>query len=121
VAQRVYLIPVKPDVVELFVDWVLAGEQSEDGALRRLKQRAARHKRLNASSVRHAARLDLAAVEAVGRAGECAHMTALRPYCYAAASPRAGAEQVARLLSLRDPREIEQFFAAQVAPFPLLP
>jgi hypothetical protein len=79
-AQRVYLLTIKPDLVDLIVSAIAAPENELDRALRVLRDRAMPHLRASSSGKRLARALDERAFERAGRIDDFHLYTSLRPY-----------------------------------------
>lgn len=79
-AQRVYLLAVKPDLVDLIVSAIAAPENERDRTLRALRDRAVPHLRASSAGKRLGRALDEKAFERAGRIDDFHLYTGLRPY-----------------------------------------
>lgn len=116
-AQRVYLVPVRPDLVDLFESAVLTESEGDlRAALGRIRDRAARHQRVNTASKRNAERLR---IEGFGdRDYDYNFYKLQRPYLITAQDPREAAETVTELLGLEDDRALDEAFDRELSRLP---
>jgi hypothetical protein len=98
-AQRVYLIPVEPRIVELLSAAIL---EDLGPALAELRAGSQAHAATASASKRAVARLDEERFKASGRGDDYALYSALRPYCITETSASAAVEAVDDLLAAGD-------------------
>jgi hypothetical protein len=98
-AQRVYLLPVDPRIVELLVSAVL---EDPGSALADLRAGSQAHAATAGASKRALARLDEERFKASGRGDDYALYSALRPYCVTETSASAAVDAVDALLAAED-------------------
>jgi hypothetical protein len=98
-AQRVYLLPVEPRIVELLGSAIL---NDPGPALAELRAGSQAHAATAGASKRALARLDEERFKASGRGDDYALYSALRPYCVTETSAVAAADAVDALLAAGD-------------------
>ncbi|HET9210435.1 MAG TPA: hypothetical protein VFR03_08550 [Thermoanaerobaculia bacterium] len=98
-AQRVYLLPVEPRIVELLSAAIL---EDPGPALAELRAGSQAHAATASASKRAVARLDEDRFKASGRGDDYALYSALRPYCVTETSAAAAADAIDALLAAGD-------------------
>ena len=98
-AQRVYLLPVEPRIVELLSSAIL---EDPGAALADLRAGSQAHVATASASKRAVARLDEERFKASGRGDDYARYSALRPYCITETSALAAVDAVDALLAAGD-------------------
>lgn len=98
-AQRVYLIPVRADVVRLFEALVLCPPEAEPAAFKALLARAAPHRRAAQFSRNLCAGLNEEALTAAGRAVDHERAACSRPYAITETSVTAAVDAVDAILA----------------------
>src|SRR3954447_17355021 len=98
-AQRVYLLPVEPRIVEILGSAIL---EDPGSALADLRAASRAHAATASASKRAVARLDPERFKASGRGDDYALYSALRPYCVTETSAMAAADAVDALLAAGD-------------------
>lgn len=111
-AQRVYLIPVEPRIVELLTSAILLEDAGP--ALAELRAGSQAHAATANASKRAVARLDEERFKASGRADDYARYSALRPYCVTETSAAAAVDAVDALLGAGDEVKRQTLFEDQL-------
>jgi hypothetical protein len=110
-AQRVYLLPVEPRIVELLSAAIL---EDPGPALADLRAGSQAHAATVSASKRAVARLDEEHFKASGRGDDYARYSALRPYCITETSASAAVDAVDTLLAAEDEVKRMSFFEDQL-------
>jgi hypothetical protein len=110
-AQRVYLLPVDPRIVELLGSAIL---EDPGPALAGLRAGSQAHAATAGASKRALARLDEERFKASGRADDYALYSALRPYCITETSAAAVVDAVDALLAAGDEVKRQTLFEDQL-------
>jgi hypothetical protein len=116
-AQRVYLIPIKQELVLAFNAMLRASPSQEDEIWKRIRKYAMRQMKLASLSHRWARGLSEAKFAAAGRLDEYYECTATRPYFITAKEPGDVAAIVTALRSCRNEQEAAAIFDEQAKAF----
>jgi len=113
-AQRVYLIPIRPELISAFVALVKAPPAHEEEIWKKLEQYSMRQRKLAELSRYYARGLTEAKFEAIGRDIDYYEYTASRPYLVTGATAEAAVSAVRQLRQARNAAEANTVFEAQV-------
>lgn len=114
-AQRVYLLAVKPDLVDLIASAVAAPENELDSALRALRDRAMPHLRASAAGKRLGRALDERAFERAGRIDDFHLYTGLRPYVITSPDSESARIAVSAVRHAADESALDRLFRTEIA------
>lgn len=107
-AQRVYLLPIKLDFLQMLQEYVLSEGPRPDAIWKELEGRGLKQGRLNAASRRVAACIDSEEAARTGRGDDLALAANLRPYFITGDDSAAAVDAVVDLMAA-DPDEAEDF------------
>jgi hypothetical protein len=113
-AQRVYLIPIKPELTAAFCTLVRAPAAREDELWERLRRHASRQATLSALSCERARGLDLKKFIQVGRENDFYEYSNSRPYCVTGAAAVDAVKSVKALRACRNAAEAAALLDAEM-------
>jgi len=114
-AQRVYLLAVKEDLVDLIASAIAAPEPGLERALAVLRERSIQHLRASAAGKRHGRALDEKAFDTAGRIDDFHLYTGLRPYVITAPDPESARLAVSAARYALDESALDRIFGAEIA------
>jgi hypothetical protein len=113
-AQRVYLLAVRPDLVEFIASAVAAPEKELDRALHALRERAVPHLRASAAGKRFGRELDENAFERAGRIDDFHLYTGLRPYVITSPDSESARIAVSAARHAEDGSALDRLFRTEI-------
>jgi len=112
-AQRIYLIPIKSELISAFAHLFQVPESEEEPIWQKLESYAQKHQKLSDLSRAYASGLDATKMEKTGKLWEHGLWTAMRPYFITTPSAEETVAVVRRLRNCGNLREANSIFNEQ--------